>query len=54
MDVKEYNLDVFIMTDQPTTCSKCGSRTDFEVFNNLQHHICLNKNCRYQFLIEDK
>ena len=37
--------------DQPITCPKCGSRTDFkDVSARVQLHTCLG--CAYSFLCE--
>lgn len=49
--------EIFILdNDQPTSCPKCGSRTDFkeETFNNrlIQIHKCLNKKCAKEFIGE--
>ena len=46
-------LDVFTngSNDQPTTCPKCGSRTDFiEIDDFQQQHKCLG--CSYEFFNE--
>jgi len=46
------DLDQYIMGDDPITCSKCGSRTDFEFKTDCsQRHKCLNSNCGYKFLV---
>ena len=46
----------FVDTDQPTTCPKCGARTDFTeietTFPFTQIHQCLNKDCRCTFIGE--
>jgi hypothetical protein len=46
------------MSDQPTTCPKCGARTD--MLSNMLHTTarltveeCLNPRCRYIFFMED-
>ena len=37
-------------SDQPTTCPKCGNRTDFsDNPDGSQKHKCLNKRCGYEF-----
>ena len=51
------------MTDQPTTCPKCGSRTSFDDIKTPaykgadkdwhQHHKCLNPKCGFEFVVED-
>jgi hypothetical protein len=44
-------LPVFIGTDQPETCRKCGSRTDFDdIGDGLQLHRCML--CGNQYLVE--
>ncbi|VAX09725.1 hypothetical protein MNBD_GAMMA25-1240 [hydrothermal vent metagenome] len=45
------SLDYYILGDQPTTCGKCGARTDFDELNSeLQKHQCLNIQCGYEFI----
>ena len=48
--------DTFIMNDQPTTCPKCGARS--EIMNEveleariIQEHECMSKYCEFQFLV---
>lgn len=46
-------LDIFLGTDQPTTCPNCGIRTDIlkdEI--NYQHHKCLSEICNFEFILE--
>lgn len=44
-------LPVFYGTEQPETCRKCGSRTNFDVLSNgLQVHQCLN--CARRYVVE--
>ena len=51
----DNNLDCYILSDQPTTCGKCGSRTSFEILEkNTQKHQCLNVDCGYQFLATEE
>lgn len=47
-------LDIYILdNDQPTTCPKCGVRTDWiEIDNDRFFHTCLDKECNYQFIGE--
>ena len=46
-------LEIFISSDQPTTCPKCGNRTEIiEDFISSQKHKCLSKNCDFQFILE--
>ena len=51
-------LEVYIFNDQPTTCPKCGNRTEitFELINKVertQHHKCLTITCRFNFVVEE-
>ena len=51
----EAALDVYTNgdNDQPTTCSKCGGRTDFvDLSEKVQRHRCLNDGCGYEFILE--
>lgn len=48
---------VYIYSDQPTTCPKCGARS--EVILNLSHttdktevHLCPDTNCTYEFIMQ--
>lgn len=50
-------MDIYIFdNDQPTTCPKCGARTDFKEIirknQEIQIHICLNPECQYKFIGE--
>ncbi len=49
---------IYLMTDQPTTCPKCGART--YTLSNLLHtnarlliEECLRPMCGYIFLVQD-
>ncbi len=50
---------LYLITDQPTTCPTCGTRTD--IISNFYHtnlrlfvNECLNINCKHVFLeVED-
>lgn len=45
-DLPVHGLD----SDQPSTCPKCGTRTDFEDHDSgKQHHKCPNPKCGYEF-----
>ena len=47
-------FDCYILTDQPTSCGICGSRTDFEEINDMaQIHECLNPECGHKFITEE-
>jgi len=48
---------VYIYSDQPTTCPKCGARS--EIILNLSHttdntevYLCPDPNCRYEFIMQ--
>lgn len=46
------------MNEQPTTCSKCGSRTEEildlpDTLEKTQYHKCLAVNCSYKFIVEE-
>jgi hypothetical protein len=50
--------EVYIVSDQPATCPKCGSRTEItlDLFNTLeqtQHHKCLSSNCSFEFVMQN-
>lgn len=51
----EHELESFLMNDQPVTCPKCGSRTDFNESLNykskkvVQSHQCPDTSCRFKF-----
>lgn len=46
-------LEIFLSSDQPTTCPKCGIRT--EIINDFvisQYHKCLSEMCNFEFILE--
>ena len=48
-------LDVHLNgdNDQPTTCPKCGSRTEFNILDlERQKHRCKDSDCGYEFILE--
>ncbi len=50
--------DVYIFSDQPTTCPICGIRTEiivdlFDSHLKTQLHNCPNFTCNYSFLVEE-
>ncbi len=51
--------ELYVLSDQPTVCPLCGSRTAFteeEVDNTklIQYHSCLNLSCLFRFtVVED-
>ena len=49
--------EVIVCTEQPVTCTKCGSRTEItldlsHINNQVQVHQCLNYLCKNQFVVE--
>jgi len=47
------NLEIFLSSDQPTTCPKCGNRTEIEYeFDVSQQHKCFSEDCSFQFILE--
>lgn len=49
--------EVYLYTDQPTTCPKCGLRTDIlldltHTIEKTQLHKCLSKSCSFEFVVE--
>jgi len=46
-------LDIFIMTEQPTTCSKCGTKAEILAeftMDGLQTQLCRCRNTDCQFI----
>lgn len=50
----EPSKDFYLLSDQPTTCPKCGSRTEFQNVLDVQVHKCFNSSCGYEFLTEQE
>jgi len=51
------DYDIYLMSDQPTTCPLCGNRTEIFIDPKLvkiQQHKCLSNYCRFEFLVEDE
>lgn len=53
----DYN-EVYSYSDQPTTCFKCGSRTEItmdliETPEKTQHHKCLSAGCNFEFVMQN-
>ena len=51
-------IDIYIANDQPTTCPKCGNRTEITSgLNNspylTQHNQCLSDYFNYKFVVEN-
>ena len=52
LEIVADNLDVFLMTDQPETCRKCGVRTKWISYKDgSQLHTC--PSCDYIYLVEE-
>jgi len=50
--------EVYIYSDQPVTCPKCGARTEitldlFSTPEQTQHHTCLSVKCRFMFVTQN-
>jgi len=46
-------LEIFLSSEQPTTCPKCGNRTEiFKECESFQQHKCLSEECNFQFILE--
>jgi hypothetical protein len=49
--------EVYIFSDQPTTCPKCSARKnilmDFShTKDQTEIHQCLDQNCKYEFVMQ--
>ncbi len=49
--------EVYIYSDQPTTCPKCGARSEIilnfaHTHNKTEVHLCADKSCNYQFVMQ--
>jgi rRNA maturation protein Nop10 len=50
--------EVYTYSDQPTTCPKCGSRTEIKLDlyftkEQIQQHKCLSVKCGYEFVMQN-
>lgn len=46
-------LEIFLGTDQPTTCPKCGNRTEIIKESEIsQQHKCFSATCNFEFVLE--
>jgi len=48
--------EIYLCGDQPTTCPKCGARTEIttEFPNSIyktQYHTCLSESCQFMFIV---
>lgn len=55
---KMTNYEIYLISDQPTTCPKCGARTKLKLDmpyspNKTQFHKCLSDRCKYFFAVEE-
>lgn len=47
------DLEIYLSSDQPTVCSKCGNRTEIVYeFMAFQQHKCLTVECNFKFILE--
>lgn len=49
---------IYIYSDQPATCPKCGSRTEIisdmaHIRYSIQIHQCCIRGCEYEFVLEE-
>jgi hypothetical protein len=49
--------EVYIYSDQPTTCPFCGVRSDIifdlsHTIHQTQVHHCKNEKCEFEFVVE--
>ena len=49
--------EVYIYSDQPTTCPKCGTRSEFflslsRTTDKTEAHLCSDVNCKYEFIMQ--
>lgn len=49
--------EVYIFSDQPTTCPKCGTRSEMilnfaHTINKTEVHLCPDNNCSYEFVMQ--
>jgi hypothetical protein len=58
MTLSEVAKDIYLITDQPTTCGLCGSRTKFSEYTSFHEyseiHTCLNSSCGYEFVVVEE
>jgi len=50
--------EIFLFSDQPATCYRCGSRTEIiiDLINSpkrTQYHQCLSNICKFTFILEE-
>jgi ribosomal protein S27AE len=50
--------DIYLFSDQPTTCPKCGLRTEIildliESLEKTQLHKCASPNCGFEFFMQE-
>lgn len=51
-------IEVYLFTDQPATCPKCGARTEIimeftKVRAQTQYHKCMHIGCGFEFVMEN-
>jgi hypothetical protein len=52
------SYEIFLISDQPITCPKCGTRTELKLQlskspNTTQFHKCLSGSCKFFFAVEE-
>lgn len=52
-----HHPEVYIYSDQPATCPKCGARTEIVLDIPLtaeltQYHRCLPHDCNFEFVMQ--
>jgi hypothetical protein len=50
--------EIYLFTEQPTTCPVCGNRTEilldfYFIAFEVQYHRCLSFFCRFEFIVEE-
>jgi len=50
--------EIFVFSDQPTTCPECGARTEitldlYKTPEQTQLHKCLSNSCQYEFVMQN-
>lgn len=52
------DFEIYLMGDQPTTCPRCGVRTEMMDYSigisaKSKYHTCLSNDCKYIFILEE-
>lgn len=51
--IDQLETYTYLDGDPPTTCPKCGARTEWEEHGNQQLHSCPRPRCQFKFLAEE-